>query len=114
MPAAGRDRPRPGGARRHAGRACTPGTAPAGGSWSSWTSRCRPPLTLPGASLAGVGVADGRLVTFSLDGSAPPPASWWPRWPAPVPLRDISVTEPEIEDVIARLYTAASAPRPPA
>jgi ABC-2 type transport system ATP-binding protein len=51
---------------------------------------------------------DGRVLTFGLDGSA---AALVAALAAGGSLRDISVTEPEIEDVIARLY-AAPAPAP--
>jgi ABC-2 type transport system ATP-binding protein len=71
----------------------------------------RTPLTLPGVVIE-ASSPDGRLVTFSLDGSGA--GQLVAALAAAVPVRDISITEPEIEDVIARLYTApAPAPRPP-
>jgi ABC-2 type transport system ATP-binding protein len=68
------------------------------------------PIALPGVAQESTS-PDGRLVTFSLDGSATTAGELVATLAASVPLRDISVTEPEIEDVIARLY-AATAPRP--
>jgi ABC-2 type transport system ATP-binding protein len=53
---------------------------------------------------------DGRSLTFSLDGSGLTAGELVARLAATGSLRDISVQEPEIEDVIARLY-AAPAPR---
>jgi ABC-2 type transport system ATP-binding protein len=73
-------------------------------------------LTLPGVTRESAS-PDGRLVTFSLDGSATTAGELVATLAASVPLRDISVTEPEIEDVIARLYASGPAippqPRPP-
>ena len=68
------------------------------------------PVMLPGVTRESSS-ADGRLVTFSLDGSATTAGELVATLAASVPLRDISVAEPEIEDVIARLY-AATPPRP--
>ena len=56
--------------------------------------------------------ADGRLITYSLDGSKTTAGALVARLAGLASLRDISVSEPEIEDVIARLYRAAAAPLP--
>jgi len=73
-------------------------------------------LALPGVTRESAS-PDGRLVTFSLDGSATTAGELVATLAASVPLRDISVAEPEIEDVIARLYASGPAtppqPRPP-
>jgi viologen exporter family transport system ATP-binding protein len=69
------------------------------------------PVALPGVAQESTS-PDGRLVTFSLDGSATTAGELVATLAASVPLRDISVTEPEIEDVIARLYAAPPRPRP--
>jgi ABC-2 type transport system ATP-binding protein len=50
--------------------------------------------------------ADRRLVTYSLDGSSTTAGELMARLASLVSLRDISVQEPEIEDVIARLYAS--------
>jgi ABC-2 type transport system ATP-binding protein len=63
-------------------------------------------LELPGASVERV-EADGLRVTLSLHGTTAGEAV--ARLAQAVPLRDLSVLEPEIEDVVARLYAA---PRP--
>ena len=57
---------------------------------------------------------DGRLVTFSLDGTATTAGELVATLAGLAALRDISIAEPAIEDVIARLYTSpAPLPRPP-
>jgi ABC-2 type transport system ATP-binding protein len=66
-------------------------------------------LLLPGVRQESIS-PDGRQVTFSLDGAEA--GHLVATLAAAVPVRDISITEPEIEDVIARLYTTP-APRPP-
>ncbi|PPK64621.1 ATP-binding cassette domain-containing protein [Actinokineospora auranticolor] len=58
-------------------------------------------LTLPGAEVTAV-EADGHRVTLTLDGIAA--GEVVAALARAVPLRDLSVQEPEIEDVIARLY----------
>jgi ABC-2 type transport system ATP-binding protein len=63
-------------------------------------------LTLPGASVERV-EADGYRVTLAL--STATAGEVVARLAQAVPLRDLSVQEPEIEDVVARLYAA---PRP--
>jgi viologen exporter family transport system ATP-binding protein len=59
-------------------------------------------LTLRGATVADI-EADGLRVTLTLDGTAA--GEVVARLAQAVPLRDLSVREPEIEEVIARLYT---------
>jgi ABC-2 type transport system ATP-binding protein len=63
-------------------------------------------LVLPGASVERV-EADGHRVTLAL--STATAGEVVARLAQAVPLRDLSVQEPEIEDVVARLYAA---PRP--
>jgi ABC-2 type transport system ATP-binding protein len=65
---------------------------------------------LPGV-LREASSADGRSLTFSLDGMGLTAGELVARLASIAALRDISVQEPAIEDVIARLY-AASDPRP--
>lgn len=60
------------------------------------------PPDLPGVTSSSV---DGRLITFSLDGSTTTAGELVARLAAVASLRDISIHEPEIEDVIARLYS---------
>jgi len=62
-------------------------------------------VALPGVERESVS-AEGRLITFSLDGSSTT-AGELVGWLASVAsLRDISVQEPAIEDVVARLYAS--------
>ncbi len=63
-------------------------------------------LVLPGASVERV-EADGYRVTLTLEGATA--GEVVARLAQAVPLRDLSVQEPEIEDVVAKLYAA---PRP--
>ena len=63
------------------------------------------PLLLPGVERESVS-AEGRLITFSLDGTSTTAGELVARLAAVASLRDISVQEPEIEDVIARLYAS--------
>ena len=58
-------------------------------------------LTLAGATVTAV-EADGRRVTLALDGATA--GEVVARLAQAVPLRDLSVREPQIEDVISRLY----------
>ncbi len=58
-------------------------------------------LTVPGASVAAI-EADGRRVTLALDGGSA--GEVVARLAGAVPLRDLAVVEPDIEDVVARLY----------
>ncbi|GGS50838.1 MULTISPECIES: ABC transporter ATP-binding protein [Actinokineospora] len=60
-----------------------------------------PGLTLPGAQVTAV-ENDGRRVRLALDGATA--GEVVAALAQAVPLRDLSVQEPEIEDVIARLY----------
>ncbi len=62
-----------------------------------------PGLVIPGAALESV-EADGHRVVFILDGVAA--GAVVARLAGLVSLRDLSVVEPDIEDVVARLYTA--------
>jgi ABC-2 type transport system ATP-binding protein len=62
------------------------------------------PVELPGVVRESVS-AEGRLITFSLDGTATTAGELVARLASVASLRDISVQEPEIEDVVARLYT---------
>jgi ABC-2 type transport system ATP-binding protein len=70
------------------------------------------PLSAP-LALAGVTVesvqADGRRITYALDGSATT-GEVVRRLAEMAALRDIAVLEPDIEDVVARLYTRREAP----
>ncbi|SDT64739.1 ABC transporter ATP-binding protein [Actinoplanes derwentensis] len=58
-------------------------------------------FTLPGTTLAAV-TANGHRVTFTLDSATAGTAV--AGLVAAVPVRDLSVLEPDIEDVVARLY----------
>ena len=62
-------------------------------------------LTLRGATVTGV-EADGRRVTLTLDGAAA--GQVVAQLANSVPLRDLSVREPEIEQVVAQLYRSAT------
>ncbi|MCY1138564.1 ATP-binding cassette domain-containing protein [Actinoplanes sp. Pm04-4] len=64
-----------------------------------------PGFTLPGATLTST-EADGHRVTFTLESIAAGAAV--AALVGAVPVRDLSVVEPEIEDVVARLYTDVS------
>jgi ABC-2 type transport system ATP-binding protein len=63
-----------------------------------------PGLALPGAAVELV-EADGLRVTLTLDGATA--GETVARLAQAVPLRDLSVLEPDIEDVVARLYRAS-------
>jgi ABC-2 type transport system ATP-binding protein len=63
------------------------------------------PLLLPGVERESVS-AEGRLITFSLDGTSTTAGELVAHLAAVASLRDISVQEPEIEDVVARLYAS--------
>jgi ABC-2 type transport system ATP-binding protein len=70
------------------------------------------PVRLEGVHLESSS-SDGRLLTFGLDSSAATAGALVATLAAGGSLRDISVTEPAIEDVIARLYASpAPVPRP--
>jgi ABC-2 type transport system ATP-binding protein len=64
------------------------------------------PVALPGV-VQESSSAEGRLITFSLDGSSTTAGELVARLAAVAGLRDISVQEPAIEDVVARLYASA-------
>jgi ABC-2 type transport system ATP-binding protein len=68
------------------------------------------PVRLDGVHLESSSV-DGCQITFSLDGTATTAGELVAALAGMAPLRDISITEPAIEDVIARLY-ASPAPAP--
>jgi len=70
------------------------------------------PIELPGVEQESSS-ADGRLITFSLDGSSTTAGELVGRLASVAQLRDISVQEPEIEDVIARLYASSATPPQP-
>ena len=61
------------------------------------------PVRLPGVDLVQIS-PDGRVLTFSLDGSRTPAGHLIATLAALGSLRDISIAEPTIEDVVARLY----------
>jgi ABC-2 type transport system ATP-binding protein len=65
------------------------------------------PLVLPGVIVESAS-PDGLSVTYSLDGATA--GELVARLAAVVALRDISVQEPDIDEVIARLYTATPVP----
>jgi ABC-2 type transport system ATP-binding protein len=52
---------------------------------------------------------DGRLLTFSIDDAGPTAGELVARLASAASLRDLSVQEPAIDDVIARLYASRSA-----
>ena len=54
--------------------------------------------------------ANGRRITYALDGTTPA-GDLVSRLAEVAALRDISVLEPDIEDVVARLYTRQALPR---
>ena len=62
-----------------------------------------PGFVVPGAAVESI-EADGHRVVFTLDGVAA--GAVVARLAGLVSLRDLSVVEPDIEDVVARLYTA--------
>jgi ABC-2 type transport system ATP-binding protein len=61
------------------------------------------PLTFPGVTVESV-QADGRRITYALDGAVTA-GDVVRRLTEVAALRDIAVLEPDIEDVVARLYT---------
>jgi ABC-2 type transport system ATP-binding protein len=67
------------------------------------------PVRLAGVDLTDSSV-DGRVLTFSLDGSRTPAGSLVATLAQLGALRDISIAEPAIEDVIARLYAGDGGP----
>jgi ABC-2 type transport system ATP-binding protein len=62
------------------------------------------PLLMPGVSVENV-EDEGRRITFALDGDTATAGDLVRRLAEVAALRDISVLEPAIEDVVARLYT---------
>jgi len=62
------------------------------------------PLVLPGVAVESV-QAGGRRITYALDGDVATAGDLVRRLTEVAELRDISVVEPDIEDVVARLYT---------
>jgi ABC-2 type transport system ATP-binding protein len=63
-------------------------------------------MALPGVVTESV-ETDGRRITFALDGSATTAGELVRRLAEIASLRDISVLEPDIEDVVARLYAGS-------
>ena len=61
------------------------------------------PVELPGVSVESV-QANGRRITYALDGGTPSAGELVRRLAEVAALRDISVLEPDIEEVVARLY----------
>jgi ABC-2 type transport system ATP-binding protein len=70
------------------------------------------PLVLPGVAVESV-QAGGRRITYALDGDAATAGDLVRRLTEVAALRDISVVEPDIEDVVARLYTDRAAESSP-
>jgi ABC-2 type transport system ATP-binding protein len=64
-------------------------------------------IVMPGVRLESV-ESDGRRITFALAGV--PAGAVVARLAGAAALRDISVVEPDIEDVVAKLYAASGAP----
>jgi len=65
----------------------------------------REPLELAGVAVEAVD-ADGRRITYALEDGVTTAGELVSRLAAMAALRDISVLEPAIEDVVARLYAA--------
>jgi len=63
-------------------------------------------------AVAGFRRSDGRRITYALDGAAPTAGDVVRRLTEVAALRDISVLEPDIEDVVARLYASVARIRP--
>src|SRR5262249_52073132 len=63
------------------------------------------PLELPGVAVESV-QADSRRITYALDGDIATAGDLVRRLAEVATLRDISILEPDIEDVVARLYTS--------
>ncbi len=66
------------------------------------------PMALPGVTVESM-QANGRRITYALDG-ATAAGDLVSRLAGVAALRDISVLEPDIEDVVARLYTRQATP----
>jgi ABC-2 type transport system ATP-binding protein len=71
------------------------------------------PLLLPGVTVEST-EAEGRRITYALDGGARSAGELVRRLAEVAALRDISVLEPAIEDVVARLYADPRPATPPA
>jgi ABC-2 type transport system ATP-binding protein len=69
------------------------------------------PLLIPGVSVESV-QADGLRITYALDGDAATAGDLVRRLAEVAALRDISVLEPDIEDVVTRLYARQPATPP--
>ena len=67
------------------------------------------PLRLPGVATESV-QDGGRRITYALEGGATTAGELVRRLAEAASLRDISVVEPDIEEVVARLYTESRAP----
>ena len=67
------------------------------------------PLVVPGVSVESI-EADGRRVTYALEGGRITAGVLLHRLAEIAPIRDITVLEPDIEDVVARLYAASRSP----
>ena len=70
------------------------------------------PVELPGVSVESV-QPDGRRITYALDGGTPSAGELVRRLAEVAALRDISVLEPDIEEVVARLYQMGGLERAP-
>jgi len=66
------------------------------------------PLALPGVTVEST-QANGRRITYALDGTTTA-GHLVSRLAEAAALRDISVLEPDIEDVVARLYSRRATP----
>ena len=64
------------------------------------------PLSVPGVSVESIEAA-GRRITYSLDGATTTAGELLRRLADVTQIRDISVQEPGIEEVVAKLYRAA-------
>jgi ABC-2 type transport system ATP-binding protein len=62
------------------------------------------PLLAPGVTVESV-QADGRRITYALEGGGTPAGELVRRLAEIAPIRDISILEPDIEDVVARRLT---------
>jgi ABC-2 type transport system ATP-binding protein len=69
------------------------------------------PPAAPGAAVESVD-ADGRRITFLLDGDSAAAAALVRRLAEIPALRDVAILEPRIEDVVARLYAERAAGGP--
>ena len=96
-----RDRPRHRGLRRRRSPACTSRAAPPAPWWSTWSTR-RPPISVPGADdPPGRGPAPVAVASRPTRSAAPIVAAV----AASYDVADLSIQEPDIEDVIRELYS---------